>query len=75
MPRKSTGSHTKDGLMRDTTQKTMEVEIDKEKVEAPSQAIETVKVESALVAIEPFPFSCPSCNRDLCPSVAELRQL
>ncbi|XP_050882898.1 uncharacterized protein LOC127086222 [Lathyrus oleraceus] len=36
-------------LTGDTTQRIKEEEIDKEKVEAPSQAIETVKVESALV--------------------------
>jgi hypothetical protein len=36
-------------LMRDTTQKTMEVEMDSEKVETPSQAIETIKVENAVV--------------------------
>jgi hypothetical protein len=30
-------------LMRDTTQKTMEVEMDSEKVETPSQTIETQK--------------------------------
>jgi hypothetical protein len=36
-------------VMGDTTQKMKEVETDSEKVETPSQAIETVKVENALV--------------------------
>jgi len=36
-------------LMRDTTQKMIEVEMDSEKFETPSQAIETVKVENAVV--------------------------
>ncbi|KAI5385656.1 uncharacterized protein LOC127107126 [Lathyrus oleraceus] len=38
---------TTEGLMRDTTQKM--VEMDSEKFETPSQAIETVKVENAVV--------------------------
>ena len=37
-------------MMRETTQKMMGVEMDGEKFETPSQAVETVKVENAILA-------------------------